>query len=107
MRPTEIRIAGFGGQGVVLSATIIGRAACIYANHYAAMTQSFGHRYPDCFVTGRLRAVRSGTERGRAAAGVSDLKCTVHAIPTTRLAEGLGNRIVRFGSEEFSRTEPP
>ena len=41
MRRTEIRIAGFGGQGVVLSATIIGRAACIYANHYAAMTQSF------------------------------------------------------------------
>ena len=25
---------------------------------------------------------------------VSDLKCTLHAIPATRLAEGLGNRIV-------------
>ena len=27
---TEIRIAGFGGQGVILSAIIIGKAGCIY-----------------------------------------------------------------------------
>ena len=42
MRLTEIRIAGFGGQGVILSATIIGKAACIFENGYATMTQSFG-----------------------------------------------------------------
>jgi 2-oxoglutarate ferredoxin oxidoreductase subunit gamma len=39
---TEIRVAGFGGQGVILSATIIGKAASIYQNAYATMTQSFG-----------------------------------------------------------------
>ncbi len=42
MRLTEIRIAGFGGQGVILSATIIGKAACIFQGGYATMTQSFG-----------------------------------------------------------------
>lgn len=39
---TEIRIAGFGGQGVILAATVIGKAAAIYQGAYATMTQSFG-----------------------------------------------------------------
>jgi 2-oxoglutarate ferredoxin oxidoreductase subunit gamma len=42
MQLTEIRIAGFGGQGVILSAIVIGKAACIFQDGYAAMTQSFG-----------------------------------------------------------------
>jgi len=42
VRLTEIRIAGFGGQGVILSATVIGKAACIFQNGFATMTQSFG-----------------------------------------------------------------
>jgi len=39
---TEIRIAGFGGQGVILSAIILGRAASIHQGQYATMTQNFG-----------------------------------------------------------------
>jgi 2-oxoglutarate ferredoxin oxidoreductase subunit gamma len=39
---TEIRIAGFGGQGVILSAIVIGKAGCIYHNGYSTMTQNFG-----------------------------------------------------------------
>ena len=42
MQLTEIRIAGFGGQGVILSAVILGKAASIYQNAYATMTQNFG-----------------------------------------------------------------
>jgi 2-oxoglutarate ferredoxin oxidoreductase subunit gamma len=42
MRLTEIRIAGFGGQGVILSAMVIGKAASIYQDGYATLTQSFG-----------------------------------------------------------------
>ena len=42
MQLTEIRIAGFGGQGVILSAIIIGKAASIYENGFATMTQNFG-----------------------------------------------------------------
>ena len=42
MQLTEIRIAGFGGQGVILSALVVGKAACIFQEGYATMTQSFG-----------------------------------------------------------------
>jgi len=42
MQLSEIRIAGFGGQGVILSAIILGRAASIHQGAFATMTQSFG-----------------------------------------------------------------
>jgi 2-oxoglutarate ferredoxin oxidoreductase subunit gamma len=37
-----IRIAGFGGQGVMLSAHILGRAAALHEDIYATMTQNYG-----------------------------------------------------------------
>jgi len=42
MSATEIKFSGFGGQGVILAGIIIGRAASIYANKFATLTQSFG-----------------------------------------------------------------
>ena len=42
MSRTEIRITGYGGQGVVLSGYIIGRACAINAGKHATMIQSFG-----------------------------------------------------------------
>ena len=42
MRMTEIQVAGFGGQGVILSAMVIGKAACIFTDGFATLTQSFG-----------------------------------------------------------------
>jgi 2-oxoglutarate ferredoxin oxidoreductase subunit gamma len=42
MSRTEIRITGFGGQGVVLSGHIIGRACAVNAGQHATMIQSFG-----------------------------------------------------------------
>jgi len=39
---TELRIAGFGGQGVILATHILGRAAAVHENRYATMTQSYG-----------------------------------------------------------------
>ena len=39
---TEIRVAGFGGQGVILAAMIIGKAASIFEDGFATLTQSFG-----------------------------------------------------------------
>jgi 2-oxoglutarate ferredoxin oxidoreductase subunit gamma len=38
----EVRITGFGGQGVVLAGHIIGRACAIHAGKNATMIQSFG-----------------------------------------------------------------
>ncbi|MCX6004933.1 MAG: 2-oxoacid:acceptor oxidoreductase family protein [Chloroflexi bacterium] len=42
MKKMEIRIAGFGGQGVVLLGNIMGKAASIYNKRFAALTQSYG-----------------------------------------------------------------
>jgi len=39
---SEIRIAGYGGQGVILAASVIGKAVAIFEGGYATMTQAFG-----------------------------------------------------------------
>jgi 2-oxoglutarate ferredoxin oxidoreductase subunit gamma len=38
----EILFAGFGGQGIITSAVIFGKAAAIYGEKYAVQTQSIG-----------------------------------------------------------------
>jgi 2-oxoglutarate ferredoxin oxidoreductase subunit gamma len=42
VRMPEIRFAGYGGQGIIRSGIIVGRAASIYDNKHATMSQSFG-----------------------------------------------------------------
>lgn len=42
MASTEIKIGGLGGQGVILSGMIIGKAAALYDKKNATMTQAFG-----------------------------------------------------------------
>ncbi len=39
---TEIRVAGFGGQGVIMAASVIGKAMSIVEGGFATMTQNFG-----------------------------------------------------------------
>ena len=38
----EIRICGFGGQGVILAGFILGKAACVYSDFNAVQSQSYG-----------------------------------------------------------------
>jgi len=38
----EILITGFGGQGIVLTGNILGKAATLYDQKHATMTQSYG-----------------------------------------------------------------
>jgi 2-oxoglutarate ferredoxin oxidoreductase subunit gamma len=38
----EIRICGFGGQGVILAGFIIGKAAAVFMNYNAVQSQSYG-----------------------------------------------------------------
>ena len=38
----EIRISGFGGQGIVLAGYILGKAFALYDDFEAVMTQSYG-----------------------------------------------------------------
>lgn len=42
MGKTEIRIGGLGGQGVILSGVIIGKAASIHDGKFATLIQAFG-----------------------------------------------------------------
>lgn len=39
---TEVRFAGFGGQGIIRSGLILSMAACIYSDKNAVQTQSYG-----------------------------------------------------------------
>jgi len=42
MAAIEIKIGGFGGQGVILCGQVIGKAAAIFGRQHSAMTQAFG-----------------------------------------------------------------
>ena len=42
MASSGIRIAGFGGQGVILAGMVMGKAAAIHDGKFATLTQSFG-----------------------------------------------------------------
>jgi 2-oxoglutarate ferredoxin oxidoreductase subunit gamma len=42
MARTEIRFAGFGGQGLLLAGIMLGKAASMWAGKQAAQTQSYG-----------------------------------------------------------------
>ena len=42
MKKIEIRLTGLGGQGVVLSSVILGRAASVYDKMNAVQTQTYG-----------------------------------------------------------------
>ncbi len=42
MSRIEVKIGGFGGQGVILAGMILGRAAALYDSKDATLTQSFG-----------------------------------------------------------------
>jgi 2-oxoglutarate ferredoxin oxidoreductase subunit gamma len=42
MGPTEIKVGGLGGQGVILGGIIIGKAAALFDGKHSCLTQSFG-----------------------------------------------------------------
>lgn len=42
MKRTEIRLSGFGGQGIILAAYILGKAAALHDHKFATMTQNYG-----------------------------------------------------------------
>jgi len=39
---TELRVTGFGGQGIILAGYVIGKAAAVYDGKQATMVQSYG-----------------------------------------------------------------
>jgi len=128
MKRSGIKVGGFGGQGVILSGHIIGRAASLYDRKNSALTQSYGPEArggacstdlvvaeeeihnpfsasPDILVVMSQEAYATFApklRRGGLLLIDEDLVKTngangarkMHAIPATRLAEGLGRRII-------------
>ena len=124
----EIRITGYGGQGVILSAHILGKAATLFDGLHATMTQSFGPEargsacsaqlvvsdepiaYPYVKKTDYLIAMSQegfdlhiGTlkddgvliyEEDLVKLGEHEGRPNSFGVPATRIAEGLGRRIV-------------
>ncbi len=125
---TEIRFSGFGGQGIILSGILAGKAAALFDNKHATMTQSFGPEargsacsaqlvvsdepvlypylsQPEILVSMSQDACEKFLPE-LAKAGtllvdedlvkLSSVKRTIKkfAIPATRFAEELGNRIL-------------
>jgi len=128
MEPTEIRIAGFGGQGVILAGMVIGRGATIFDGKHVTLTQSFGPEargsacsvqlivstepilypyltHPDILMVMSQEAytrfapqLKPGGlllyEQDLIQLGELNPEVKVFGIPATRLAEGLGRRLV-------------
>jgi 2-oxoglutarate ferredoxin oxidoreductase subunit gamma len=121
----ELRFAGFGGQGIIRSGIILGRAISIYDNRFATMNQSFGPEarggacssqmvisdtkvlYPYVSKTDFLVAMSQegyvkfidelkddGVLIMDADLVKPDTDKKIYEIPSTRIAEELGNRII-------------
>lgn len=123
---TEIRISGYGGQGVVLAGQLLGKAASLYDNKSAVFTQSYGPEarggascadvvvangpvdyplvaHPDVLVALFQEAYmkyRPMMKTGGILILESDLvhvkkdEVPHYSIPATKIAEGLGRKIV-------------
>jgi 2-oxoglutarate ferredoxin oxidoreductase subunit gamma len=125
---TEILFGGFGGQGIILSGLIMGKAAALFSGKQSAFTQSYGPEarggacsanviisdteidYPYITVPHHMVIMSQGAYKRY----VKDLRpggnllydedlvelsrqrddISRFGIPATRLAEGLGRKIV-------------
>lgn len=123
----EIKLSGFGGQGIIMMGMILGKAATLYDNKYATLTQSFGpearggacsaqliisetrilYPYltaPDILVAMSQEAyekfeptLKDGgvliLEQNLVKPHNHEGRVREYAIPATRIAESLGNRM--------------
>jgi len=129
MKRLEVKLAGFGGQGIVLAGQIIGQAAVLFDQKNAVLTQSYGPEsrggacsadlviseeeilhplvikpqvmvvmsqeaydmYASELAEGGMLLVDADLVAGKAR---SSKKRRIFPIPSTRLAEEVGRRIV-------------
>jgi 2-oxoglutarate ferredoxin oxidoreductase subunit gamma len=111
MDRTELRISGFGGQGVILAAYVLGKACAVVENGHATLNQSFGPEARGSACSAQLILsgepvtypyVRSIDIKPDGLVLIDeDLVTTavkprhrILGVPATRIAEDLGRRIV-------------
>jgi 2-oxoglutarate ferredoxin oxidoreductase subunit gamma len=123
----DIRFSGFGGQGIIKSGFLVGKAASLFDNKYGTLTQSFGpearggacsaqvvvndtpvlypyivkpeilvsmsqeayEKFVDDLVPGGI--LLTDTDLVKPEQPRKDVKA--YSIPSTRMAEEMGNRI--------------
>jgi 2-oxoglutarate ferredoxin oxidoreductase subunit gamma len=121
----EVRIAGFGGQGVGLAGYILGKALTVYDDYEAVMTQAYGPearggassadivvsdepidypfvQHPDILVVLSQEAYTRFRPTAKPDAIIlidedlvePEMGDSPKRIPATRIAEGIGRRIV-------------
>ena len=124
----EIRIGGFGGQGIIRTGLILATASCVYGDKNAIQTASYGPEsrggrcrsevivsdedidfpkveHPDILVVmsqhAYLEYVDDLKENGLLIVDPDlvtnqkkNLKADIYEIPATKIAEGLGKKIV-------------
>lgn len=124
----EIRIGGFGGQGIIRTGLILATASCVYGDKNAIQTASYGPEsrggrckseviisdedidfpkveYPDILVAvsqeAYLQYVDDLKENGILIVDPDlvpnqreNLKVRMYEVPATKIAEGLGKKIV-------------
>jgi 2-oxoglutarate ferredoxin oxidoreductase subunit gamma len=124
----EIRIGGFGGQGIIRTGLILATASCVYGDKNAIQTASYGPEsrggrckseviisdedidfpkveYPDILVAmsqeAYLQYVDDLKENGILIVDPDlvpnqreNLKVRMYEVPATKIAEGLGQKIV-------------
>lgn len=124
----EIRIGGFGGQGIIRTGLILATASCVYGDKNAIQTASYGPEsrggrcrseviisdedidfpkveYPDILVAmsqeAYLQYVDDLKENGVLVVDPDlvpnqreNLKVRMYEVPATKIAEGLGRKIV-------------
>lgn len=127
MKRTELRISGFGGQGVILAAYVLGKACAVVENGHATLNQAFGPEargsacsaqlilssdpvaYPyvrsiDILVAMSQDAYRLFADEVKEGGVIlidedlvtPEIKPShrILGVPATRIAEGLGKRII-------------
>lgn len=62
MSRTEFRFSGFGGQGVITMAHVLGHGASVHADTDAAMTEAYGPEKTGGFARGDLVVSESGID---------------------------------------------
>jgi 2-oxoglutarate ferredoxin oxidoreductase subunit gamma len=121
----EVRLAGFGGQGIVMAGFILGKAAALHDGKHASFSQSYGPEarggacaaeviiddepvdYP-VLSRPNILVIMSQEAAAKYSSDMADdaivlvdedlvhggIDKEVHGAPLTRMAEGLGRKIV-------------
>ena len=109
MKPLSIRISGFGGQGIILAAVILGTTMVKKGNFYVVQTQSYGSeaRGGECQSELIISLFQSALDKyldtlkkngilivdPKLVNNIPSVEAHIYKVPATEMAIANGNRI--------------